>query len=165
VSRVTRKASSPTPRTSALIAWLVGVEALGAVSALLAPRGAWYETLVIPSWAAAGWVHSLGLAIAGACIAVAAGMVWPAAPPGRRRAVAVALFLILGLGFFWPPLLYGARRLDLAMLALSALWVAIVRATGIFHRIRPLAGWLLAPPLLWTTYAAASTLAIWLRNG
>lgn len=165
MSRVTRKAARPASSPVTLIAWIVGVEAIGAISALLARRGAWYAGLTTPSWSAPRWLENLAAAAAAACLAIAAWQVWSATASGRRRPVVIALGLILGLGFLWPPFLYGAHRPDLAMLALSALWVAIVRATGIFHRIRPLAAWLLVPPLLWTTYAAASTLAIWLRNG
>jgi tryptophan-rich sensory protein len=75
------------------------------------------------------------------------------------------LAVLLLLAVLWGPLFFGVHRPDLAMLDLSALWVANVLAIRIFHRIRPAAGWLLVPFLGWVTVAAALTLSIWLRNG
>ena len=44
------------------------------------------------------------------------------------------------------------------------LWLAIVVNVVMFRRISRPAAWLLVPYLLWVTYAASLTIAIWRLN-
>lgn len=44
------------------------------------------------------------------------------------------------------------------------LWAMIAATLVAFWRVRPLAGALLIPYLLWVSYASALTLAVWRRN-
>lgn len=166
VSRVTsRRTKASSPGRGAVLAWLVGVEAIGAISAMLARRGAWFDALQKPAWTAPGWLFESAQTLFLAFLAIAAWLVWR-----ERSRVPVRLPLIwfgamLALSALWAPLLHGLRRPDLAMLCLSALWVTIVMTMVSFHRIRTVASWLLLPWLLWITYTAALVLAIWVRNG
>ena len=47
---------------------------------------------------------------------------------------------------------------------LAALWGLIVWAVTLFRRVRPAAGWLLAPYLLWVSFTAYLNAGIWLLN-
>lgn len=49
-------------------------------------------------------------------------------------------------------------------LILSLLWAFIAATLMAFWRIRPLAGALLVPYLLWVTFASALTYAVWQLN-
>ena len=44
------------------------------------------------------------------------------------------------------------------------LWGFIIATVVTFWRVKPLAGLLLVPYLLWVAYAAALTYAVWQRN-
>jgi benzodiazapine receptor len=165
VSRVTRSRSRPANRGAALVAWIVGAEAAGALSALLSRRGAWYGALSKPGWAPPDWLHAPVMFLLYGALAVAGWLVWREGPAAATRRTMGLLAVLLLLAVLWGPLFFGVHRPDLAMLDLSALWVANVLAIRIFHRIRPAAGWLLVPFLGWVTVAAALTLSIWLRNG
>lgn len=166
MSRVTsRRTKAPSAGRGAVLAWLVGVEAIGAISAMLARRGAWFDALQKPAWTAPGWLFESAQTLFLAFLAIAAWLVWR-----ERSRVPVRLPLIwfgamLALSALWAPLLHGLRRPDLAMLCLSALWVTIVMTMVSFHRVRTVASWLLLPWLLWITYTAALVLSIWVRNG
>ena len=47
---------------------------------------------------------------------------------------------------------------------LAALWGLIVWTVTLFRRVRPAAGWLLAPYLLWVSFTAYLNAGIWLLN-
>jgi tryptophan-rich sensory protein len=52
----------------------------------------------------------------------------------------------------------------LAFLDISLLWVAVLWTTVAFGRIRPLAGYLLVPYVLWVSFALVLNGTIWLLN-
>ena len=47
---------------------------------------------------------------------------------------------------------------------LAALWGLIVWTVTLFRRVRPAAGWLLVPYLLWVSFTAYLNAGIWLLN-
>lgn len=47
---------------------------------------------------------------------------------------------------------------------LAALWGLIVWTVTLFRRVRPAAGWLLAPYLLWVSFTTYLNAGIWLLN-
>jgi tryptophan-rich sensory protein len=47
---------------------------------------------------------------------------------------------------------------------IAALWSAVCATMIAFWRIRPLAGWLFVPYLLWVSYAAVLNGAVWRLN-
>jgi benzodiazapine receptor len=73
-------------------------------------------------------------------------------------------FVQLALNALWSPVFFGAKRPDVGfvviLLLLGALGVAIMQ----FFRIDRVAGWMLAPYLLWVAYAAVLNAAIVLLN-
>lgn len=166
MSRVTTKRRQASQEgRGVVLAWLVGVEAAGAVSAMLSRRGAWFDALQKPAWTAPGWMFESVRTLCFALLAFAAWIVWRERGRMPVRLALIWFGVTLALSALWAPLLQGLRRPDLAMLCLSALWVAIVMTMVSFHRIRPLASWLLLPWLLWITYVAALVLSLWVRNG
>ena len=144
--------------------WLASAVAAGAVAALGARAGPWHEGLVLPAWTPPTWI---AVPVSGAMyvvMGIAAWLVWRE----RERAAGTAALALyaaqLACNVLWSFLFFGMRALDLAMLDLSVLWVLVVLTARAFHRVRPLAGWLLAPYLAWVTFAAGLNLSIWLRN-
>ncbi|MDQ3651948.1 MAG: tryptophan-rich sensory protein, partial [Acidobacteriota bacterium] len=95
----------------------------------------------------------------------AAWLVW------RRRGFAgasllpLALFGIqLVLNGLWSVLFFGWHRPDLAFIEIVFLWSAILATMLAFRRVVPLAAALLAPYLLWVTFAAFLNFTIWKLN-
>jgi tryptophan-rich sensory protein len=95
---------------------------------------------------------------------VAAWLVWRAA--GFRAArTALTLYLIqLALNALWSWLFFGWHLGAPAFADVLLLWVAIVATLVAFRRVRPLAAWLLAPYLLWVSFASALNFAVWQLN-
>jgi tryptophan-rich sensory protein len=149
-----------------LTAFLLTVYAVSALGALsTAPAvGGWYLTIQKPAWTPPSWLFGPVWAILYTMMAVAGWLVWRRHGTTRRLAALCVFALQLFLNALWSPLFFGLHRIDLAALDIIALWLAILVTIVLFVRVRPLAGWLLVPYLLWCSYAAALNVAIWRLN-
>ncbi len=86
---------------------------------------------------------------------------------GGRRQIRSALTAYgwqLGANFIWPLLFFSAEAYLPAFLWLVLLWALIAVTLYRFARIRPVAGWLLIPYLIWVTFAGYLNLGIYLLN-
>jgi benzodiazapine receptor len=82
-----------------------------------------------------------------------------------RASTALWLFVAQhALNALWTWLFFAWQRGMLAFAEIVVLWFLIVATLIAFWKIRPLAGLLLVPYLLWVSYAAALTYAVWQRN-
>lgn len=84
------------------------------------------------------------------------------APP--VRAALIVYVAQLALNALWTFLFFGWRQGALAFVDILAMWGLIVATLVLFWRVRPLAGALLIPYLLWVSYAAALNYAVWQLN-
>lgn len=94
-------------------------------------------------------------------MAVAAWLVWRVGGAGRGLALWVAQLV---LNAFWSLLFFGLQRPGLALLDIVLLVGAIAATLHAFHRVRPLAGWLLLPCLAWVGFAAYLNVGLWILN-
>lgn len=70
----------------------------------------------------------------------------------------------LFLNFFWSIIFFNMRAFLFSFIWLVALWVVILIMIIRFYRIKPIAGLLQIPYLLWVTFAGYLNLAIYLLN-
>ena len=70
----------------------------------------------------------------------------------------------LFLNFFWSIIFFNLRTFLFSFIWLVALWVVILIMIIKFYRIKPLAGILQIPYLLWVTFAGYLNLTIFLLN-
>ncbi len=97
-------------------------------------------------------------------MAIAAWLVWQAREVRVKR-VALLFFLSqLILNALWSWLFFRWRQGAAAFLDILCLWALIAVTLILFWRIRPLAGALLIPYLLWVTFASVLNYAIWRLN-
>ena len=80
-----------------------------------------------------------------------------------NRALIVYAFNLF-LNFFWSIIFFNMRAFLFAFIWLVALWVVILIMIIKFYRIKPLAGILQIPYLLWVTFAGYLNLSIYLLN-
>jgi tryptophan-rich sensory protein len=146
-----------------LLFWLTVSYAAALPGLLFAPDG-WYRRIDKPWWTPPDevfgpvWMVLYGLMGLGVYLVCRRDQ-----HPDLGKALALfALQLLLNAAY--SPLLFGLHRLDLALVCAGLLWLTVVSMVGTFARIRPLAGWLQLPYLLWTTYATALSGAIWWLN-
>ncbi len=148
-----------------LLFWLGIVFAAAAVGGLASVESAsFYKELARPSWAPPGWLFGPVWTTLYAMMAVAAWLVW------RERGfrgglVPLSLFIDqLVLNVLWTWIFFVWRQGMWAFVEILVLWALIVAMMKAFRAVRPLAAWLLAPYLAWTTFAAALAFAVWRMN-
>ncbi len=116
----------------------------------------WYRELRKPSWNPPNWVFGPAWTLIFALTGTAAVLAWnaPRATTAQRTALVLALGANLGLNTLWSTLFFYRRRPDLAQWEVVVFWVSIVALIAAVRSLSPPASWLLAPYLLWVSFAA-----------
>lgn len=148
-----------------LVLWLaVCFVAAGVGSVASINAGSFYQQLARPEWAPPPGVFGPVWTVLYAMMGIAAWLVWRVG--GFRAAcAALSLFLIqLAVNALWSWLFFGWHRGALAFTDIVLLWAMIVGTVIAFWRVRPLAGALLIPYLLWVSFAVVLNYAVWQLN-
>ena len=124
----------------------------------------WYPSIEKPSWTPPGWLFGPVWTALYTLMAVAAWVIWRKEGWAGARAALVLYGVQLALNAAWSPLFFGLRMPGVAFAELVVLWMAVIATAVAFWKKSPLAGALLVPYVLWTTFAAALNLAIWRLN-
>ena len=152
-------------QTAGFIAWLaICFAAAGIGAAASVQAGPFYLSLMRPAWAPPASVFGPVWSILYALMAVAAWLVWR---EGGFRFARSALTLFLGqlmLNALWSWLFFAWHLGAMAFVDIVLLWISIVATLIAFWRIRPLAGLLLIPYLLWVSFATALSYSVWRLN-
>ena len=120
----------------------------------------WFDGLAKPFFMPPGWVFGLVWPILYALLGFALALVL-AEPPSDRRRNALILFVAqLVLNFAWSPIFFAGHAIQLALVVIVVMAGIAAFTAGQFRRIRPLAGYLMVPYLLWLCFAAALTSSI-----
>jgi benzodiazapine receptor len=148
-----------------LAGWVLGSFAAAAVGGVAsANAGDFYQQLARPGWAPPPWLFGPVWSVLYLLMGIAAWLVWR--ERGFRGArTALTLFVVqLAANALWTWLFFAWRRGALAFGEILLLWVLIAATILAFWRVRPLAGALLLPYLLWVSFATALTFAVWRAN-
>lgn len=148
-----------------LVAWLAACFIAAAIGAAASVRAAaFYTQLVRPEWAPPPAWFSPVWTILYALMGIAAWLVWRI--EGFRAArTALTLFLVqLAVNALWSWLFFGWHLGAVAFADIILLLVLIVATLIAFWRIKPLAGALLVPYLLWVGFATALNYSVWQLN-
>jgi tryptophan-rich sensory protein len=128
----------------------------------------WYATLAKPSFNPPSWLFAPVWTTLYVLMGVAAFLIWrkdKAATAGANRNAALTLFALqLALNALWSILFFGMHSPLFGLIGIIALWVAIAWTIMAFYKISHSAAWLLAPYLLWVSFAFCLNFAIWKLN-
>ena len=148
-----------------LAAWLVVsfvASAVGAVATIRASE--FYSELMQPAWAPPAAVFGPVWTVLYALMGIAAWLVWQSGGLQKQR-VAIGFFLAqLAVNALWSWLFFAWSLGALAFIDILFLIALVVATIVCFWRVRPLAGLLLVPYLLWISFAAALNYSIWHLN-
>ena len=149
----------------ALLGWLLvsfAASAVGAVASIQAKS--FYGQLVQPSWAPSPGVFGPVWTTLYTLMGIAAWLVWRSGG-FRQNQTALILFIVqLSLNALWSWVFFVWQSGALALADIIVLWILILATIVSFWRIRPLAGVLLIPYLLWVSFAAALNYSLWQLN-
>ncbi|MFB6073112.1 MAG: TspO/MBR family protein [Halobacterium sp.] len=145
---------------------VVACNAVGAAPALVTATGSgsWYDSLAKPAFAPPNWVFGPVWTLLFTLLGVAAYLVVRDGA-GRERTLALGLFVTqYALNVSWTLVFFGGQNPAGGLAVIAALWAAIAATLAAFHRVRPAAGYLLAPYLAWVSFAAVLNYAFWALN-
>jgi tryptophan-rich sensory protein len=148
-----------------LVGWLI-VSFIAAVigGAASTQAGPFYTQLARPDWAPPASIFGPVWTGLYALMGIAAWLVWR---DGGFRAARFALtvFLVqLAFNALWSWLFFRWHLGASAFADILLLWALIVATLIAFWRIRPVAGALLVPYLLWVSFASALNYSLWQLN-
>ena len=148
-----------------LVGWLAisfVASGIGAFASIRAP--AFYGQLIQPGWAPPASVFGPVWTILYALMGIAAWLVWRTGGFRAHRS-ALTLFLVqLAVNALWSWLFFAWHLGGWAFADIAVLWLLIVATVVAFWRVRPLAGALLIPYLLWVSFASALNFSVWQLN-
>lgn len=154
-----------TQRILGLAAWLAITFAAATIGAAASVRSAeFYTALEQPAWAPPPAVFGPVWSMLYALMAIAAWLVWERRGSVDVR-VAISLFIVqLAANALWSWLFFAWHLGGAAFVEILVLWVLIAATAVSFWRVRPLAGVLLVPYLLWVSFAAFLNYSLWQLN-
>lgn len=148
-----------------LVGWLAVsfvASVVGAVASIQAKS--FYGQLVQPDWAPPASLFGPVWTVLYALMGIAAWLVW-CFGGFRTNRQALTLFLVqLALNALWSWFFFVWHLGALAFADIVVLWLLIAATLVSFWRVRPLAGALLIPYLLWINFAAALNYSVWQLN-
>jgi len=125
----------------------------------------WYKTLAKPTFNPPPSLFGPVWITLYVMIAIAAYLVWQFRDSSRTYTVAASIYLVqLALNFSWSIVFFGLHGIGAALVVILFLWVSIILNIRWFNKFSSQAAWLLAPYLLWVTFACMLNLSIYLLN-
>jgi tryptophan-rich sensory protein len=141
----------------------------GALGAMFSPGGSaqaaeWYAMLLKPAWSPPNrWFGMVWTALY-LLMGTAAWLIWHERYHRKRAAALAAYAIQLLLNALWAPLFFGARNIGAGLFIAIALWLTIIWTVREFAAVRSAAAWLMAPYVIWASFAMALNLSIWRLN-
>ena len=142
---------------------VLAIEVLGGLSGWVSNSGYgndWFDGLTKPSFMPPGPVFGIVWPILYALLGISLAIILAELPSARRRVGLILFFAQLALNFAWSPIFFALHDITLAKVVIFVMAALAAAAAGQFLRIRPVAGWLMAPYLAWLVFAATLTTTI-----
>jgi tryptophan-rich sensory protein len=148
-----------------LLGWLAVTFVAAAIGAVASMDAAsFYSQLARPGWAPPPSVFGPVWTVLYLLMGIATWLVWRRHGFGGARNALVLFLVQLALSALWSWLFFAWHRGALAFVDIVVLLVLVAATTLAYWRLRPLAGALMVPYLLWVGFACALNFAVWRLN-
>jgi tryptophan-rich sensory protein len=138
-----------------VVAAALSATAVGALGALTTQLGPWYYQLRKPAWQPPDWLFGPAWTLIFALSALAGVLYWRHQPQRVERQQVIAAFALNAfLNTLWSLLFFRLERPDWAFYEVGFLWLSIMLLIVLIGRATRAAAWLLAPYLVWVSFAA-----------
>lgn len=125
----------------------------------------WYAGLIKPAFSPPNWLFAPAWTILYTLMGVSLYLVYQKGLDKKPVRIAFFLFLFhLIINSLWSIIFFGAKQTGIAFVIIVLMWGLIVALILMFRKINKVASWLLAPYLLWVTFASFLNFAVWWLN-
>lgn len=140
--------------------------AVGALAGFLTMGGMEaFDAAAQPPLSPPDWVFPVVWTILYTLMGIASYLVSTSGADSRQISSALSAYgFQLALNFFWPFIFFNMRSYLLAAIWLIALLILVIVTAVRFYRIRPAAGWLLVPYIVWLLFAAYLNIGVYILN-
>ena len=153
---------------ASLVLAVLAVELVGASGSVFTVSGldGWYDGLVRPALAPPNWVFGPVWTGLFALMGAALWLVWRRADSAPRAAgMAAGVFAVhFAVNVGWSAVFFGLRAIGWGLVVIAVLWTLIVATASAFARVDRRAALLLAPYLVWVSFAAYLNYRFWVLN-
>ena len=123
-----------------------------------------YDTLNRPALSPPMWLFPVVWSILFVLMGVSSAMVYVKKDETDVSGALKIYALQLIVNFFWSIIFFNMRAYLFAVVWLALLWILILIMIISFRKIKPLAGYLQIPYLVWVSFALYLTIMIYLLN-
>lgn len=124
----------------------------------------WYDQLNKPFFQPPSWLFAPVWTVLYTLMGIAFYLIWTQKNSPHKKC-ALHLFAIqLFLNAIWSPIFFGAKETSIALGVIILLVVFVSFTIVTFHRLRPIAAYLLIPYWLWISFATVLNKSIVLLN-
>lgn len=124
-----------------------------------------YKVISPPPLAPPSWVFPVAWTVLYLMMGYASYLVYVAdADPAKKKQALGFYIAQLFFNLFWSTLFFTYRQFLFAFIWLAVMWVFVLISTIRFYRIRPAAGLMMTPLLLWTTFAGYLNAAFYIMS-
>ncbi len=121
----------------------------------------WYASLNQPSWTPPNWVFMPVWTLLYILMGTSVALVWK--QKGSLKPV-LFFFAHLVVNTAWSLVFFGQHQVGLALIIISLLWIMIASMMLWFWKYSRASTYLLAPYLVWVTYATTLNIGIMVLN-
>lgn len=146
--------------------WIILTEGVGLLSGLLSREGTaiYAQTIKKPPLSPPGVVFPIVWSILYLLMGIAAARISLKEASASRKKNIYVYILQLFFNFFWSIIFFDFQAFGIAFIWLVALWLIIVLMIIRFKYADNVSAFLLAPYLLWVSFAGYLNLAVWTLN-
>ena len=149
-----------------LVTFILVCEGVGLLGGLwTAPEiRSWYRSLTKPSFNPPSWIFGPVWTTLYLLMAIAAWLVFNAAPSSART-LGLSLFIFqLALNLAWSWIFFRKHAIGAAAVEVATLWCSIGATTIAFSQVSAAAASLMVPYWAWVTFASILNATIWRMN-
>ena len=126
--------------------------------------GEWFRTLLKPSFNPPAFLFGPVWTTLYILMGIGVFLVWNT-PKTALRQHALLIFVVqLFLNFWWSILFFKMHLTFVAIIDILLMWIMIAYMIVLFKKIKPIAGYLQVPYLLWVSFATALNISLWYLN-
>ncbi|MGB0515011.1 MAG: TspO/MBR family protein [Wenzhouxiangellaceae bacterium] len=153
--------TAPRPRWVPVLLAAAAALLVAVMGMLATDLSGWYQALNKPAWQPPDWLFGPIWTLIYALAALAGVSAWRGAPDATARNLILTLFSFNAfLNVFWSLLFFRLHRPDWALVEVAFLWLSVVALIIGLRRFSKSTTWLLAPYLVWVSFAAVLNFAI-----